>query len=176
VAASVAATIVWCTATAHAQAPLGFLGFTPGSTRSATESVLSRQQGSWHCAGSTVDPRFTECRGRIAPSGVPSFQLTGSLVRDSLAILLLATEASDAVLRGWLEELAGTYGPAAVRGEHGITTRQWVRARRMIRVTSRRQGGRQMVSVSLVDGVLLDALDAISSPPASSSGRASPPS
>lgn len=104
-------------------------------------------------------------------------EVTASLVHDSLAILLLTAEASDTVLTRWAEGLREAYGVAAIRREHGVIARQWVRARRMIRVTSRREGSRHVVSVSLVDGVLLDALDATSSLPASSSsGRASPPS
>lgn len=176
VAALVAATVVFCPAPTHAQAPLRFLGFTPGASWAATESALATHQGRWRCSTSQVDRRFTECRGQLAPAGEPALQLTASLVRDSLAILLLTAQASDTTVARWTEALTQAYGAATVRSEHGVTARQWIRARRMIRVTSRREGGRQMVSVSLVDGVRLDALNATSSPPASSLGRASPPS
>lgn len=175
VAALVAATTVFGPSRSWGQDQLAFLTLTPGASRTALEATLEGWSGQWHCAVSLVDDRFTECRGSVTPAGEPRFDLTASLVHDSLAVLLLATTASAADLTRWVTALTGAYGPPALRNQQGLVTRQWVRARRMIRVTSRMTAGNQAVSVSLVDGVLLDGLGATSSGPVSSSRPASSP-
>lgn len=105
-----------------------------------------------------MDPRFTECLGRIAPPGEPVLSLTASLVHDTVAILLLSGPVADSDLPRWRAALDDRIGPAAVRQSQGQTVWQWVRARRMVRITVQAGSGTRMASVSLVDGVLLDGL------------------
>jgi hypothetical protein len=157
VAALLAATVV-LSPPARAQTPLAFLGLEPGQPRPAVTATVQHHQGEWNCRRSTMDARFTECRGRLAPAGEPRLDLIASLVRDSVAVLLLSGTVAENDLRRWRTALEAEVGPAAVRQVQGQTVWQWVRARKMIRITSRAERGTRTVSVSLVDGVLLDGL------------------
>ncbi len=156
-AACLAATVV-SPAPTDAQGPIEFLGFRPGASRAVTEQAVRGAQGQWSCRGSRVDPRFTECHGRIAPPGEPALSLTASLVRDTVAVLLLLGPVADHDLLRWRAALDDRIGPAAGRQSQGQTLWQWVRARRMIRITAQAGDGTRLTSVSLVDGVLLDGL------------------
>lgn len=105
-----------------------------------------------------MDPRFTECLGRIAPPGEPALNLTASLVDDTVAVLLLSGPVANRDLQRWRAALDDRIGPATVRQSQGQTLWQWVRARRMVRITAQAGDGTRLTSVSLVDGVLLDGL------------------
>lgn len=112
----------------------------------------------WRCASSQVDPRFTECRGTFRQAGA-TVTVTGSLLEGAAAVLLVAASLDGDAGAAWLRDLATRYGDVAPRQRHGQTSWQWVRRGRMIRLTTRPEAGRHLVSVSLVDGHLLDALD-----------------
>jgi hypothetical protein len=157
VAACLAATVV-SPPRAGAQEPIDFLGFRPGGSRAVTEQVVRGARGEWSCRGSSVDPRFTECLGRIAPPGEPTLILTASLVHDTVAVLLLSGPVADSDLQRWRTALDDRIGPATVRRSQGQTVWQWVRTRRMVRITMQAGAGTRMASVSLVDGPLLDGL------------------
>jgi hypothetical protein len=148
VAACLAATVI-SPSPADVQGPIDFLGFRPGASRAVTEQTVRAARGHWSCRGSTVDPRFTECLGRIAPLSEPALGLTVSLVHDWVA---------DSDLQRWRAALDDRIGPATVRQSQGQTIWQWVRARQMVRITAQAGAGTRMTSVSLVDGVLLDGL------------------
>jgi hypothetical protein len=139
--------------------PLQFLGFRPGSSRAEAESTVTRLAGGWRCAASSVDPRFTECRGTVRSPAGAELALTGSLVSGRLAILLLSAPVSDAEAAGWVVDLATRYGRVEPVHRQGLETWQWVRRRQMIRITAGNDQGQRVVSVSLVDGPLLDGLD-----------------
>jgi hypothetical protein len=106
-----------------------------------------------------VDPRFTECRGAAHPEGEPALTVTGSLVDGSAAVLLVAAPVDEARLRRWVADLSTRYGDVTPRAANGQRMWQWVRQQRMIRLTTRLEGANRMVSVSLVDGPLLDGLN-----------------
>jgi len=93
------------------------------------------------------------------PKGEPTLTVTGSLVEGSAAVLLLAAPMDEARLRRWVADLSTRYGEVTPRAANGQLTWQWVRQRRMIRLTTRIEGEGRMVSVSLVDGPLLDGLN-----------------
>jgi len=93
------------------------------------------------------------------PEGEPALTVTGSLVDGSAAVLLVAAPVDEARLRRWVADLSTRYGEVAPQASHGQLTWQWVRQRRMIRLTTRTEGETRMVSVSLVDGPLLDGLN-----------------
>jgi len=106
-----------------------------------------------------VDDRFTECHGSVrGPSG-DSLSVTGSLISGAAAIILLSAPISDAEASQWVAELMGRYGQVEPRRTQGQESWQWVRRRQMIRLTTRLEDGRRLVSVSLIDGPLLDGLD-----------------
>lgn len=85
--------------------------------------------------------------------------MTGSLISGAAAILLLTAPAPDAEVSQWIAELSTRYGQVEPHRAQGQETWQWVRRRQMIRLTTRLEQGRRVVSVSLVDGPLLDGLD-----------------
>ena len=127
--------------------------------RAEVETAVSLLDGRWRCTESRVDDRFTECRGSIrTPAGTP-MSVTGSLISGTAAILLLSAPAPDAEISQWLADLSARYGQVSPRLAQGQETWQWVRRRQMIRLTTRMEQGRRFVSVSLVDGPLLDGLD-----------------
>lgn len=95
----------------------------------------------------------------MRPAGEPAIEVTGSLVDGSVAVLLLAASVDDARLERWVGDLSARYGRVTPRTPHGQTSWQWVRRQRMIRVTTRIEASGRVVSVSLVDGPLLDGLD-----------------
>jgi hypothetical protein len=85
--------------------------------------------------------------------------VTGSLISGAAAILLLSAPAPDAEVSQWIADLSARYGQVDPHRAQGQETWQWVRRRQMIRLTTRLEQGRRVVSVSLVDGPLLDGLD-----------------
>lgn len=85
--------------------------------------------------------------------------VTASMVRDALGVMLLSAPVGDADLRRWLGGFAARYGAVMPRASNGQETWQWVRRNTMLRVTTRREAGRRVASVSLVDGTLLDGLN-----------------
>ena len=104
-----------------------------------------------------VDKRFSECAATFRPS-TGEYTLTGSLVGGTTAVLLIVGEVDDVELGRWVDDLSTKYGRVTARLANTQAMWQWVRDRRMIRVTTRIERGSRVVSVSLVDGITLDSL------------------
>jgi hypothetical protein len=138
--------------------PLDFMGFNPGDTRREVESLLSSRGGEWRCASSRVDGRFSECRGTIQPDGMGELNVIGSIINGTTAVLLIEGTVDDVELTRWVDELTSRFGNVSARLANGQAMWQWTRQRHMIRVTTRIEQGVRIVSVSLVDGPVLDAL------------------
>lgn len=79
-----------------------------------------------------------------------------SAIGESAAILMLKTDGSLAQLEGWRGELSTRYGRVETRAQGPQRMMQWVRRGRMIRLTWRVDPAGLAISVSLVDGHLLD--------------------
>lgn len=92
------------------------------------------------------------------PSGHGTLALTASVIDDRLAILLLAGAVHSDGLAVWREGLQSTYGSVSPRTDHGQEMWQWIRRHQMLRLTTRIEAGKRVVSVSLIDGPLLDGL------------------
>ncbi len=138
--------------------PLDFLGFRPGVQRAEAAARVRALGGSWRCSPAKVDRRVEECRGTLPPRA-GGFDLIGSVIDGSVAVLLFSTPTDDVTLAAWVEDLAHRFGRVEPRRSHSVEVWQWTRRQRMIRVTTRHEGGTRYVSVSLVDGPLLDSLD-----------------
>lgn len=143
---------------AQTKAALEFMGFRPGMSAADIAARVSALGGRWSCSTSRVDSRFSECRGQINPTGEGQYTLTGSLVGGTTAVLLIASDVDDAQLDRWVDDLSGRYGRVTARLANTQAMWQWVRERRMIRITTRIERGTRVVSVSLVDGIILDGL------------------
>ena len=85
--------------------------------------------------------------------------VTASLISGRAAIVLLSAPVPEPEVAEWLAELSRRFGTVEPRRAQGLETWQWVRRGRMVRVTTRAERGTLVVSVSLVDGPLLDGLD-----------------
>jgi hypothetical protein len=143
---------------AQTRSPLEFMGFKPGMSGADIEARITALGGRWSCKTSRVDSRFAECRGSINPAGEGEYTVTGSLVAGSTAVLLIVGDVDDPQLGRWVDDLSSRYGQVSARLANTQAMWQWVRERRMIRVTTRIEGGVRVVSVSLVDGIILDGL------------------
>jgi hypothetical protein len=145
-------------ASAQVAGPLEFLGFHPGTTRQQVENLVADHGGEMRCAPSRVDRRFSECRGVIRPRGLGELNIIGSMINGTAAVLLIEGNVDDVLLTRWVDNLASSYGRVPARLANSQAMWQWTRARKMIRVTTRIDQGQRLVSVSLVDGPILDAL------------------
>lgn len=154
----IVALVATTTLTAQTRSPLEFLGFRPGMSGADIEARVTALGGRWSCSASRVDARFSECRGTINAPGEGEYTLTGSLVAGSTAVLLIVGDVDDPQLGRWVEDLSARYGQVSARLANTQAMWQWVRERRMIRVTTRIERGNRVVSVSLVDGIILDGL------------------
>jgi hypothetical protein len=143
---------------AQSNAALEFMGFRPGMSSADVQARVSGLGGTWSCTASKVDARFSECRGTIKADGGGQFQVTGSVVSGTTAILLISGQVDDPGLNRWVDELSAKYGKVTARLANTQAMWQWVRERRMIRITTRIERSNRVASVSLVDGVTLDSL------------------
>jgi hypothetical protein len=135
------------------------LGLAPGLPHGELQNQVAKLGGKLSCKPSTVDRRFTECTASLsqAPDG-RRWELRASLVDGGSAVTLLKTTASAKAVEALRAELIDTYGRPNYRQQGSQTSYEWIRAGRMMRLTSRPQRDLVEVSVSLVDGPALDAL------------------
>jgi len=79
-----------------------------------------------------------------------------SAIDESAGILTLKTEGSPAQLELWRSDLSRRYGQVETKVQGPQRMMQWVRQGRMIRLTWRTDRRAPAISVSLVDGHILD--------------------
>jgi hypothetical protein len=101
-----------------------------------------------------------ECQGTLVGQEGHRLMVRGSLVDGGVAILIVHGNIGDTGLHVWREALERRYGSTSLRREHGQQSWQWIRGRQMLRLTTRREGSGRVVSVTLIDGPLLDGLGA----------------
>ncbi len=122
---------------------------------------MAELQGPRQCGVSPSDRRLADCRGRVTgPDDLPLL-LTAALVDGHLAILVLRGALGEEGLTVWYRALASRFGWVTSTHDRGQDTWQWVRRGQMIRLTTREDRGARMVSVTLVDGPLLDGLGSV---------------
>jgi hypothetical protein len=138
---------------------LGFLGFHPGARIEAVAARVDSLDGRpLACERSRVDPHVTECRTTLHDPDVGGTVEVWLSAVDSVAgVLTLAGAVTADQLDAWRARLERRYGQADARVQGTQWMMQWVRQRRMVRLTWRSQQGARAASVSLVDGHVLDA-------------------
>jgi hypothetical protein len=144
---------------AQAPPPLTFLGFTAGDSIAAVARQLKASGGSaLACKRSRRDTSVSECRGRLT-DGVTGHRINLWLaaIDGASGVLTLSGSADGEALVGWRDTLVAHYGLVPVRVQGTQSMMQWVRRGRMLRLTWREERGTRIVSVSLVDGHVLDA-------------------
>lgn len=135
-----------------------FLGFRPGMARPAIDTAAHLAGAdSLQCTVSQSDPRIRECRASLPNADADrTVDLWFSTVGDTASVLTLSASLSSPRLDRWREFLEARFGAAAPRTRGPVTMLQWISDRRMLRLTWRSRGRGFDVSVSLVDGRVLD--------------------
>ena len=139
---------------------LQLMGLEPGMEQGELKDRVARLGGALSCHSSSVDPRFAECTAGLAraPDG-RRWQLLASLIEGSAAVILVSVGSSSAEVARFREELAAALGRPNLRRQADQEAYEWIRAGRMMRLTARSEAGRITMSVSLVEGSLLDGLN-----------------
>lgn len=139
---------------------LGMLGLGPGVVQSDLQERVAKLGGRLTCRASSVDRRFTECTASLvrAPDG-RRWELLASVVDSTSAVILLQTTVSAKDLETMRDDLAAALGRPNYRKQGSQQSYEWVRSGRMMRLTSRVERGLLQLSVSLVEGSVLDALN-----------------
>lgn len=138
--------------------PLSFMGIPAGASLARLADAVRAVGGArLRCVRSKRDPAVEECRGSYREAGNPAPVEIWLSAIDSLAgIITLKHSGSGAQLNRWRLDLEQRYGLVPTQVQGGQRMQQWVRRGRMIRLTWRREAGGTTVSVSLVDGRVLD--------------------
>ncbi len=144
--------------TAPDTAGLQFLGFRAGARIDELQLHLRGIGGSrMRCRQSRVDRRVNECRAVLNDQDLGGSVELWVSAMDSLAgVITLSGVVAPGQLERWRETLEGSYGRVGTRVQGTQWMLQWVRRGRMIRLTWRLERGEKIVSVSLVDGHVLD--------------------
>ena len=139
---------------------LEMLGLAPGLTQSDLQGRVAKLGSKLSCRASTVDKRFSECTAVVVREG-HTWELLASVVDGTSAVLLLKTAISAKDLEAMKDGLAEKLGRPNYRKRGNQLSYEWVRSGRMMRLTSRSEKGAAIqLSVSLVEGSVLDALNA----------------
>jgi hypothetical protein len=136
---------------------LHFRGFRAGARLAELDTLLRRQGGRLRCDRSKRDPQVSECRGTVRDSASGPLHVWVSAMDSSAGVITLSAALDSGALGTWRRDLERRYGRVAVRTQGGQSMLQWVRRRRMLRLTWRSERGELTASVSLVDGRVLDA-------------------
>ncbi len=139
--------------------PLSFLGIEAGA-RLDTVSGSLRQMGGkgLRCQRAREAREVIECRGTLFEpvSGRPLDVWLSSMDSTS-GILTLSGPVSGVDLDSLRAGLQRSYGSVDAKVQGSQWMMQWVRQGRMLRFTWRIERGEKILSVSLVDGRVLDA-------------------
>lgn len=143
--------------TARSSPPLAAAGFSPGQSL-ASVAARARELGgaTLACDRSRADHRVLDCRALMRDSLGQHLDLWLSSVDSAVSVLTLSTALTDTALAAWRRALVRHYGTSAVQVQGSQRMMQWIRRNTMLRLTWRDDGGTNQVSLSLVDGTLLD--------------------
>jgi hypothetical protein len=140
-------------------APLEFHGFRAGARLDELQALVrSLDGGKLRCDRAKADRRVTECRGTLtdAELGGP-VNLWISAIDSVASVITLSGDVGGDQLDRWRQTIEQRYGRVNAQVQGSQWMMQWVRQRRMLRLTWRIERGEKTASVSLVDGRVLDA-------------------
>lgn len=114
--------------------------------------------GSLRCERAKADRRVTECRAvvQMADLGGP-VDVWLSAVDSVTSVITLSGDGGGGQLDRWRRVIERRYGRVGAKVQGSQWMMQWVRQGRMLRLTWRTDKENKPVSVSLVDGRVLDA-------------------
>jgi len=141
--------------------PLTMLGLAPGVTKSALQEDVAKLGGKLECKTASANPRIADCTAPLVRGeDGRRWSLLASMVDGSAGIVLLKATVSDQELAQLTRDLVAALGRPNLRQQHDQVTYEWIRSGRSMRLASRGERGRSQVSVSLIDGAVLDGLGA----------------
>jgi hypothetical protein len=146
-------------ATAGDTTALQFHGFRAGARLDELEARLRLlQEGKLRCERAKADRQVTECRGRFSdPELGGVVDLWISAIDSVAGIITISADVDSNLLDRWREGIVASYGRVGARAQGSQWMMQWVRRGRMLRLTWRMERKGRTVSVSLVDGRVLDS-------------------
>jgi hypothetical protein len=138
--------------------PLSFRGIPAGASLSSLAATLRTLGGRpVRCTRSSSDRSVQECRGSFVDSATGlGVDLWLSAIDSQVGIITFKAEGNLPRLDLWKAELERRYGKVSTRVQGQQRMMQWVRRGRMIRLTWKREGAGSTMSLSLVDGRVLD--------------------
>lgn len=139
--------------------PLEFFGFRAGASLAELDTQLRELGASpLRCKRAKVDRRVRECRAVLSdPDFGTPVDLWLSAIDSAAGILTLSGSVAGGQLDRWRRHLEASYGQVDAKVQGTQWMMQWVRHGRMLRLTWRVDRGERIASVSLVDGIVLDA-------------------
>jgi hypothetical protein len=138
---------------------LQFHDFAAGARLDQIDAVLKRLGGTrLRCNRAKADRRVSECRGvaQITELGGP-VDVWVSAVDSVASVITLSGEGAGGQVDRWRHAIERRYGNVGAKVQGPQWMMQWVRQGRMLRLTWRTDTDGRPVSVSLVDGRVLDA-------------------
>ncbi len=138
---------------------LQFRGFRAGARLDELDGVVRRLDGDrLRCDRAKTDRRVTECRAvvQFADLGGP-VDVWLSAVDSVASVITLSGEGSGGQVDRWRRSIERDYGAVGAKVQGSQWMMQWVRQGRMLRLTWRTDRHDKPVSLSLVDGRVLDA-------------------
>ena len=140
---------------------LGIHGLEPGTSQAALGERVGQLGGKLGCHGSTANSRLGECLASLTRTpDHRSWTLRASMVEGTTAVLILTAPISDRDLDRLREQLIADFGRPNLRNQGTLKSYEWIRSGRMMRLTSNGSGDKREVSISLVEGAVLDRLGA----------------
>jgi hypothetical protein len=138
---------------------LQFHGFRAGARIDEINEVLRRFDGGpLRCDRAKADRRVSECRAAVQLADLGgAVDLWVSAVDSVASIMTISGYGSGGQVDRWRRALERRYGNVGAKVQGSQWMMQWVRERRMLRLTWRTDKNDKPVSVSLVDGRVLDA-------------------
>jgi hypothetical protein len=139
--------------------PLSFLGIEAGSNLDSLRARVTTLGGKrLNCQRSRTATEVQECRGTLfEPSSGRPLSVWLSAIEGSTGILTMSGQVAGIELDSLRAGLQRSYGVVDANVQGSQWMMQWVRQGRMLRFTWRIEKGQKILSVSLVDGRVLDA-------------------
>ena len=142
---------------APATASLEFLGYSAGAALSELDSLYHARSGKgFTCRTAQRDRSVRECRGAFQDDDGTQVDVWLSVMDGRTGIIMLHAGGSSDRVMAWRRHLEERYGLVEAHVQGTQWSMQWVRRGRMIRLTWRVDRSAREVSVSLVDGTVLD--------------------
>ena len=137
---------------------LQFYGFRAGARLDEIDGVVRRfDGGGLRCERAKADRRVTECRAVVQMADLGAVDVWLSAVDSVTSVMTLSGDGSSGQVDRWRRSITRRYGSVGAKVQGSQWMMQWVRQGRMLRLTWRTERDSKPVSVSLVDGRVLDA-------------------